>query len=90
MAITRYPVVVCNNCGTQYNAERPVCPGYQCFEPTPDIGQQKVQQRQFRTGPVVGAPDAIPVHADAEGKYATTAQNAPEVTPEPEEEDDES
>lgn len=90
MAIKRYPVIVCNNCGTQYNAEREFCPGFECYEPTPDIGQTKVQQRQFRTGPVATNPEEIPDHADAEGKRATTKQSKKTATKDAVTEDDDS
>lgn len=66
----RYPIVVCNNCGTQYNAVRPNCPGYQCFEATPPQDGVIQSEREYRTGPVISNPEALPNAADSEGKGA--------------------
>lgn len=55
----RYPVTVCRNCGTQYNSRAyEFCPGYQCFEPTPDWDASQAPSREFRTGPVIAVPEA--------------------------------
>jgi hypothetical protein len=52
----RYPITVCSNCGTQYNSDREFCPGYQCFEPTPNPTEQKYE-RKYRTGPSIAEPE---------------------------------
>jgi len=64
----RYPVIVCRNCGTEYNATRSICPGYKCFEPTPKLEGVEFKEREFRTGPVISDSASIPAHTDSEGQ----------------------
>lgn len=59
----RYPVVVCQNCGTEYNATRAVCPGFQCFEQTPKLEGVTQVKRQYRSGPVISDPAMVPAEA---------------------------
>lgn len=86
----RYPVVVCQNCGTEYNATRAVCPGFQCFEQTPKLEGVTQVKRQYRSGPVISDPAMVP--AEAGGTEIAAADQEPELEDEEviEEEDDES
>lgn len=61
----RYQVTVCTNCGTEYNSVRPVCPGFQCGEETPDVAAPDFV-RKFRTGPVISNPDQVEAGAGTE------------------------
>lgn len=80
----RYPVIVCRNCGTEYNATRPVCPGFQCFEPTPKLEDVEQVRREFRAGPVISNPEAVP-----EGVGGLEVSDAePEQVEEAEEQED--
>jgi len=80
----RYPVVVCRNCGTEYNATRATCPGYRCYEATPKLEGVVFKQREFRTGPVISNPEAIPSHRDSEGKGAGELVAPTDVIPDDE------
>jgi len=54
----RYAVTVCRNCGTEYNSTREICPGFKCFEETPDPVTSNFVRR-YRTGPVISDPDMV-------------------------------
>jgi hypothetical protein len=43
----RYAVVVCENCGTEYNPSgRPVCPSEGCEQKTPSVAKPKDTLKQ--------------------------------------------